>query len=200
MRDRNAAVNAACLSSLARLAGWEGALRRSVLVNLFWPLSIRSSFPEGSKYGRYVERSLGLSSLLAAFEDNPGSDATVQMERLLDTHLDEIVSLCRERGVPLFLGANPWEYQASAQPRSALAKGPYPRENRLEQIIGARYSNAPGVHILPMTAAFRKEPDPASCFMDRPEGEIHWNAAGHELVERIVRQTLSDNGVLHGAP
>lgn len=186
--------------STTNLSSWVSP-RRFALVNLLRPVSLPAAFPKDSRHYRYVRLwSEEYASLLSQFTLAPESDATRRMESLLFRNLDEIVALCRERGVPLLLAVNPWEYQVSKKPRNVQRiPGPYPRENRLEQIIRDRYRDRAGVHLIALTPHFRAHPDPSRLFIDRPANEIHWNREGHALVERVLRAFLREHGVGRGA-
>jgi hypothetical protein len=174
--------------------------RRFALFNLLRPVSLAGAFPKDSRHYPYIHLwNVEYSSLLRQFEVAPGSDVTRRMESLLFRNLDEIVALCRERGVPLLLAANPWEYQVSKKPHFAQVPGPYPRENRLEQIIRDRYRDRPGIRLIALTPAFRADPDPSRLFLHRPATEIHWNREGHALVEGVLRPFLREYVVGRGA-
>ena len=170
-------------------------IRRLAVFNLLNPVFLLRQMPKESKHYHYVELSLRREFLIDQFEIDAKADVTRQMEALLFSHLDQIVAMCNERKTRLFLVANPWEYQVSKAPRvSHGIPKPYPRENRLEEIIGTRYSSSAGVAIIPLTRYFREQSNPSSLFLDRPANEIHWNRAGHVLVEKVIREFLSKQG------
>ncbi len=178
--------------------------RRFALFNVLRPVSLVAAFPKNSRHYPFVHLwYVEYSSLLRQFEVAPGADATGRMESLLFRNLDEIAALCREHGVPLLLAANPWEYQVSKKPRmvpgAPRVPGPYPRENRLEQIIRDRYGDRVGIHLIALTPAFRADPDPSRLFLHHPAAEIHWNREGHALVERVLRPLLREYAVGRGA-
>ncbi len=203
LRERRALVQQTyrrMIEDLSRtdLSSWVSP-RRFALFNVLRPVSLAAAFPKDSRHYPYIRVWHGeYSSLLRQFEVAPGSDVTRRMESLLFRNLDEIVAVCREHSVPLLLEANPWEYQVSKKPHFAEVPGPYPRENRLEQIIGDRYRDRPGIRLIALTPAFRADPDPSRLFLHRP-GEIHWNREGHALVERVLRPLLREYVVGRGA-
>jgi hypothetical protein len=191
MTERNAFVNETYDRIVRGFAGWKGLLRRSAMINILDPPSLESSLPEESPHHRYLLLSSSRSMLIHAFNEAPNEKLTRTMETLMRRHLDEVVRLCLERGVPLILAANPWEHQVSMNPRVAgLYAGPFPRDNRLEQLLERAYGGVPGVAVLPLTQAFREHHDPSSLFMERPRNEIHWNEAGHVVVEQSLRAAL----------
>ena len=156
--------------------------RSSALYNLLDPPpSFADEFPQDSVHFGYVEVTLAGPRLRHAFNAQPDTVPAREMETLLFSHLDEIVSLCRDHEVLLLLAANPWEHQVA---------GRNPRDNRLEQLISERYRGIPGVEILELTGAFRDEDDPSSLFLGRPPTEIHWNEAGHAVVARVLGEAL----------
>jgi len=197
MRERRALVQQTYRRMIEELSttdflSWASP-RRFALVNLLRPVSLAAAFPKDSRHYGYIRLwYVAYESLLRQFEVAPGSDVTRRMESLLFRNLDEIVALCREHGVPLLLAANPWEYQVSKKPRMAQVPGPYPRENRLEQIIRDRYRDRAGVHLIALTPAFRADPDPSRLFLHHPAAEIHWNRRGHAVVEQILRPFLRE--------
>jgi len=159
-------------------------LRISALYNLLNPPpSFVEELAQDSAHLRYVQVTLAGPRLRQAFNEQPDSVPTREMETLLFSHLDEIVSMCRDREVLLLLAANPWEHQVA---------GPNPRENRLEQLIFEKYEGVPGVEMLELTQAFRAEDDPSSLFLDNPTNEIHWNEAGHAVVARVLGEALEN--------
>jgi hypothetical protein len=162
--------------------------RRLATFNLIWPPSLVGSFPKESRHYRYVHLSyMRRAELIKQFELAPASEATRAMEALIWRHLDAIVALCQHRGVPLFLAANPWEYQTSSRPRTVqVVPGPYPRANRLEELLRNRYETRPAVFVLRMTEAFRAQQDPSTLFL----ADIHWNSRGHALAEEVLRTSL----------
>ncbi len=207
MRERQALVQQTyqrMIEELSRtdLLSWVSA-RRFALFNLLRPVSLLAACPKDNRHCRYIRLGYERPFLLRQFEVAPGSDVTRRMESLLFRNLDKIVALCREHGVPLLLAANPWEYQVSKKPRIIPGihevPGPYPRENRLEQIIRDRYRDRAGIHLIALTSAFRADPDPSRLFLDWPANEIHWNREGHALVERVLRPFLREYVVGRGA-
>jgi hypothetical protein len=189
MTDREVAVNGAYADLLRRAS--EPA-RGSAIVNLLWPMSLQDYFKPGDRHYRYVKMSLARSALIRTFNTDPGSDESRRMLSLITEHLDQIVSQCRERNVPLFLAANPWEFQSARRPRVTLQmSGPFPKDNRLEAILTERYGTMPGVHVIPLTRVFREQDDPSGLFLDFPGHEIHWNAKGHRVVEAVLREQLA---------
>jgi hypothetical protein len=157
-------------------------LRSSALYNLLNPPpSFVEEFPQDSAHFRYVQVTLAGPQLRQAFNEHPTSVPTREMETLLFSHLDEIVSLCRDREVTLLLAGNPWEHHVA---------GPNPRGNRLEQLISKKYRGVPGVETLELTQAFRAEDNPSSLFLDRPSNESHWNEVGHAVVARVLGEAL----------
>ncbi len=207
MRERQALVLQTyerMIEELSRtdLLSWVSP-RRFALFNLLRPVSLAAAFPKDSRHYRYIHQwHVEYNwSLLRQFEVAPESDATRRMESLLFRNLDEIVAVCREHGVPLLLAANPWEYQVSKKPLNAqvYVPGPYPRENRLEQILRDRYRDRPGVRLVALTPAFRADPDPSRLFLHQPAIEVHWNREGHALVERVLRPLLREYVVGRGA-
>ncbi len=207
MRERRALVQQTyrrMIEELSRtaLSSWVSP-RRFALFNLLRPASLLAACPKDNRHCRFVRLQYERAFLLTQFEVAPGSDAARRMESLLFRNLDDIVALCREHGVPLLLAANPWEYQASKKPRIIRGihevPGPYPRENRLEQIIRDRYRDRAGIHLITLTPAFRADPDPSRLFLDWPATEIHWNREGHALVERVLRPFLREYVLVRGA-
>ncbi len=207
MRERRALVQQTyrrMIEELTRtdLLSWASP-RRFALFNLLRPVTWAAAFPKDSRHYRYIRLFDERPFLLTQFEVAPGADVTRKMESLLFRNLDEIVALCREHGVLLLLAANPWEYQVAKKPRIIRGihevPGPYPRENRLEQIIRDRYRDRAGIHLISLTPAFREDPDPSRLFLDWPATEIHWNREGHALVERVLRPLLREYVVGRGA-
>ncbi len=163
MRERRALVQQTyrrMIEELSRtdLVSWVSP-RRFALFNLLRPMSLAAAFPKDSRHYPYIRLwYVEYSSLLKQFQVAPGSDVTRKMESLLFRNLDEIVALCREHGVPLLLTANPWEYQVSKRPHMAQVPGPYPRENRLEQIIRDGYRDRAGIRLSTPHRPFRQTP------------------------------------------
>lgn len=187
MVERGAFVNEMYDRMVRHMAGWRGLLRRSAMINLLDPLSLAEMLPEDNKHLRYLQLIGSRSQLIHAFNEEPDMKLTRTMEALTRRHLDEVVRLCLERGVPLILAANPWEHQVSMKPRVVGPyAGPFPRDNRLEQLLERGYGSVPGVAVLPLTQAFREHHDPSSLFMEYPRNEIHWNEAGHVVVEQSL--------------
>ena len=190
MIDRQKVVDHAYDDLLSRFSG-AANIRRSAAVNLLLPLALEDYVRPQDKYYRYLRLSLQRPAFIARFNADPESDESRKMLSLVTRHLDQIVAQCRERGVPLFLVANPWEFQSSRRPRITLdLPGPFPKDNRLEGILGGKYGNLTGVHVVSMTRYFREQDDPSSLFISMPGHEIHWNASGHQLVETVLRQQL----------
>jgi hypothetical protein len=192
MTERTRIIYETYSSLFMQLSGWAN-LRRLAIVNLLKPLSLVGAFKPGDKYYRYVSLS-PRSGLIKEFNIEPDSKESQEMLSLLLNHLDQIVTLCREQQVPLFLAANPWEFQSARKPKVTIpavqVPGPYPKDNRLETLLTMRYGNLAGVYVIPLTQSFRAHEDPANLFLDNPENEIHWNAKGHILVESVLRKFL----------
>jgi len=197
MIERQAEVDGAWDEVSRSLSGWTGLARRSVLVNLLIPPpTILDTFPPDSRHLEYLRMSLSRDKLIHAFETAPDKPISRMMERQLFSHLDEIVEHCRERGTPVILAAVPWEYHVAAQPRyTGGHSGPFPLENRLETILAQHYRGAPGVSVIPLTDAFRRQADPSALFLDRPLNEFHWNEAGHAVAARALREQLRASGL-----
>ena len=192
MQDRQKVMDRAYVEFLARFSdpiSW----RSLALVNLLAPRSLLDEIDPADKHYRYAMLSLARPALIAEFNKNPQSASSRQMASLLSKYLDEIVSLCRERDVPLFLAASVWEFQSSRRPRVTLRiPGPFPKENRLEQFLEEGYGHRPGAHVVPLTRAFKEHPDPSSLYISFPGHEFHWNAAGHALVETVLKKAVLD--------
>lgn len=190
MADRDKALNDAYSSLLERLSR-PVSLRLSALYNLFNPPSIADYFDQENRHYTYVARSLERPQLIGQFILDPRSELTIRMEALLTQHLDHIVSECRGRKVPLFMFANPWEFETAPYPRITLGlPGPFPKENRLESVLLDRYGSMPGVHVIRMTDYMRAQPNPSQLYVDNPGHEFHWNAKGHAVAEAILRREL----------
>ena len=177
---------------LSRFSGsWNP--RNLAAVNLLLPLSPEDYFNPNEKYYTYVKFSLERAKFIGQFNDHADSVESRRMLALLTSHLDQIAAECRARGTPLFLVANPWEFQSSKYPRITLGlPGPFPKENRLEGILMERYGTLTGVHVIPMTRYFRESEDPSSLFISMPGHEVHWNASGHALAERVLKRHMMD--------
>jgi hypothetical protein len=192
MRDRQKVVDRAYADFLARFSdpiSW----RSLTLVNLLAPRSLLDEIDPASKHYRYASLSLARPALIGEFNENPLSASSRQMASLLSKYLDEIVSQCRERDVPVFLAASVWEFQSSPRPRVTLRlPGPFPKENRLEQFLEDGYGHRPGAYVVPLTRAFKEHPDPSSLYISFPGHEFHWNAAGHALAETVLRKAMLD--------
>lgn len=200
MRERQALVQQTYQRMIEELSttdllSWVSP-RRFALFNLLRPASLLAACPKDNRHCRYIRLSYERPFFLTQFEVAPESDVTRKMESLLFRNLDEIVAVCREHGVPLLLTANPWEYQVAKKPRMVRTihevPGPYPRENRLEQIIRDRYRDRAGIQLIALTPAFRADPDPSRLFLDWPANEVHWNREGHALVARVLRPFLRE--------
>jgi hypothetical protein len=166
---------------------------------LFPPPALLDVLPAESPHRRYVELSLARIRLNQIFDEEPESTLGRTMSAVLLSYLDETVALATSSGALVAVAANPWEDQVSPAPRVARgSSGPYPRENRLERLLVERYGTAPGVVVLGLTAAFRAEPVPSGLFLDDPAYEVHWNRAGHEVTERVLREVVES--VLLGGP
>jgi hypothetical protein len=188
--ERDKELDAAYLSLLNR-ASRTPSLRSFALYNLLRPLSLADYFKPGDKYFRYVKLSLERPELIGEFNVDPYSERSRKMQALLTKYLDKIVAQCRDLNVPLFLFANPWEFETSARPRITLGlAGPFPKENRLESVLASRYDGMAGVHVIPLTRYFREQPNPSSLYVDNPGHEFHWNSQGHALAEAILRREL----------
>jgi hypothetical protein len=191
MADREAVFNEIYDQIVEGFSGRRGLLRRLAAINLLDPPSLAASLPDDSRHHRYLQLASSRSLLAHGFNDAPDEKVTRTMEVLMRRHLDEVVRLCLERGVPLILAANPWEYQVSTAPRVRGSHGgPFPRDNRLEQLLELAYGDVPGVTVLPLTRPFREHHDPSSLFIEHPRNEIHWSVAGHVVVEENLRERL----------
>lgn len=192
MQDRQKVLDRAYGDFLARFSepiSW----RSLALVNLLAPRSLLDEIDPAGNHYRYAKLSLARPALIAEFNENPQSASSRQMASLLSKYLDEIVSLCRERDVPLFLATSVWEFQSSPHPRVTLRMpGPFPKENTLEQFLEESYGHRPGAHVVPLTRAFQEQPDPSSLYISFPGHEFHWNAAGHARAETVLRKALFD--------
>ena len=167
--------------------------REFAIVNLLRPISLKDYFGPSDKYYAYVKFSLERGILIGQFNEQANSIETRRMFALLTTHLDQIVEECRVHGASLFLVANPWEFQSSKYPRITLGlPGPFPKKNRIEEILMERYGQLPGIHVIPMTRSFQESEDPSKLFISVPGHEIHWNASGHALAEHILKRYLAD--------
>jgi hypothetical protein len=189
MKERARAVDDAYGALLEQLGGWLN-LRHFVVFNMLKPLSILSAFKPGDPHYRYVYLSAARTRLIQTFAQEPAVAESRQMEALLTMHLDQIVAMCREAQVPLFLAANPWEAQCSQEPKKGVRfLGPFPIENRLERLLNDRYGGLSGVYVVPLTQAFRAHQDPSSLFL-KEATEIHWTAEGHGVAEHTLREIL----------
>ena len=187
--ERQKALDAAYLGLLERMKGT--TLRHFALFNLLRPLSLADYFRPNDKFYRYVRLSIERPDLIKEFTVNPDSERSQKMVSLMARQLDQIVAQCQELKVPLFLFANPWEFETSARPRITLGMfGPFPKENRLEDVLASRYGKLAGVHVVPLTAIFREQANPSSLYVDNPGHEFHWNAQGHVLAESVLRRQL----------
>ena len=197
MTERQVEVDAAWNDVTMSLSGWSGLARLSVLVNLLIPPpTLLDAFPGDSRHREYLHMSLSRGKMIHTFSTGPQKSATLMMKRQLFSHLDELVRHCRERGTPVILAANPWEYHVANQPRfTGSHSGPFPVENRLETILAEHYRGTSGVSVIPLTGVFRAQPAPSSLFLDRPSTEFHWNEAGHLVVEQAVRDHLQVRGM-----
>jgi hypothetical protein len=194
MTEREAMVADTYDRLLESFDGWSGVARRSALFNRLRPPTLLADFPRDTDHYSYVRLSLARSLLIQAFQEFPRDEATREMESLLFRHLDEIVTLSRERRTPVILTANPWEFQVSRAPRTGFSfQGPFPRENRLETVLDERYGDLPGVIVLGLTGVFRGHDDPSSLFLGRPRNEVHWSRAGHIAVERALNAVLQEH-------
>ena len=192
MNDRRDQVDEVSDRMLADLSGLTGILRHSVLRNMIGDFSLAARFPEESVHYRYVQASRSAPRLVHAFQAEPGSQVATAMERLLLVHLDEIVELCSSRGVRLILAANPWEFQVSPSPRvDGGHPDPYPRKNRLAEVLSRHYEGSSFVELLDLTAEMRAAPEPSALFLDEPANEIHWSAAGHRRVGEALARRLA---------
>ena len=190
MTERQRAFDAAYLDLLGRMSGVLN-IRRLTIYNLLRPPSVLDSVAPGDKYYRYIRLSLARLPLVREYSANPESDDSRKMTALMTSHLDQIVALCRQNQVPLFLFAIPWEFQSAARPRVTLGlTGPFPKENRVETMMETRYGKLTGVRVVPITRIYREHPDPSSLYIDNPGHEWHWNAAGHALAAAVLRQQL----------
>ncbi len=190
MADRDKALNSAYSSLLEHLSR-PVSLRLSALYNLFRPPSIAGYFDQENPHYTYVARSLERPQLIGQFILDPRSDLTRRMEALLTRHLDHIVSECRGLKVPVFMFANPWEFETAPYLRITLGlPGPFPKENRLEGVLLERYGSMPDVHVIRMTEYMRAQPNPSQLYVDNPGHEFHWNAKGHAVAEAILRREL----------
>jgi hypothetical protein len=178
MTDREQLVRETLDRVEAKFHGWRGIPRRSAIVNLARPVSILGALPASNPHYEYIRLSLARWNLALTFQEEPDSPVTEVMETLLFHYLDQLVGLCRSRGVEVLLAANPWEYQV------ATGQG----DNRLERLLLDRYSGADGVTVQPLTAAFAAHPTPSQLFL--AGGDIHWNETGHALVAERLESTL----------
>ncbi len=192
MRDRQSLIRETAMRIRSDMSSRTSPRRLATFNLIVPPSSLLGSFSKESRHYRYVHLSYASrAELIRQFELAPAADVTREMEALTLRHLDAIATLCQYYRVPLFLTANPWEYQTSARPRTTLVvPGPYPRANRLEEVLRTRYEQRPGVYVLRMTEAFRAQQDPSSLFLEQPANEIHWNRRGHALVEEVLRTSL----------
>jgi hypothetical protein len=187
--ERQKALDAAYLSLIERMKGTP--LRNLALFNLLRPPSLADYFRPEDKFYRYVRLSIERPDLIKEFTLNPDSERSQKMVALMARHLDQIVAQCQELKVPLFLFANPWEFETSTRPRITLGMfGPFPKENRLEDVLASRYGRSAGVQVVPLTAIFREQTNPSSLYADNPGHEFHWNAQGHVLAELVLRRQL----------
>jgi len=188
MSSRQRAIDAAYTDLLKRLS--EPA-RQSAIVNLLMPPSLEGYFRPQDKYYSYVHMSVRRRDYIRQFNTDPESEDSEKMLSLLTRHLERIVLECRARRIPIFLAANPWEFQTSSRPRITLGlPGPFPKENRLESIFMSRFGYMPDVDVIRLTQAFREQVEPSGLFIDDPDYEFHWNEEGHKLVEVVLRQEL----------
>ena len=195
MKDRARFIDAALSPMADQFSGWVNIRNLASINLLLKPPPLMEAFKPGGLHYRYIYLSIvGRMALINQFNNEPEAKESQEMLLLLLKHLDQITTLCRERQVPLFLAANPWEFQVSRRPRDpSRFPGPYPRDNRLETILVSRYGNLAGVSIIPLTQIFREHADPSSLFLTSPKYEIHWNAKGHRLVESTLRRLLLTN-------
>ena len=163
-----------------------GYARRLTLVNVLFPINFTPNLPRDSPHFDYVQRSyVERTGLYARFADEPALPEVKRMEELMFDHLDQIVALCEEHDARLILTANAWEYQVSRTPvMRRQFRGPYPRDNRLAQLLAGRYESAAHVQCVSMTAPFRERTaNGAKLYLNK---NIHWNNDGHELVAEIL--------------
>jgi hypothetical protein len=190
MTSRQHAIDAAYADLLKRLSK-PTSVRQSAIVNLLMPPSLEAYFKSQDKHYRYVRMSVHRRDYIKQFNADPKSKDSEKMLSLLTRHLEQIVSECRTRRTPIFLAANPWEFQTSPRPRVTRGlPGPFPKENRLELFLMSKFRHMPDVHVIPLTRTFREYADPSRLFIDNPADEFHWNEEGHKLVEEILRQEL----------
>jgi hypothetical protein len=190
MMDREKALHDAYSVLLERLSR-PVSLRLSALYNLFHPPSLADYFGPENRHYAYVVRSLERPQLIGQFTLDPSSETTKRMEVLLIKHLDTLVSECRASKVPVFMFANPWEFETAPRPRITLGlPGPFPKPNRLESVLLEQYGSVPGVHVIPMTEYMRGQSNPSRLYVDNPGHEFHWNSEGHAVVEAILRREL----------
>jgi hypothetical protein len=192
MAERKAEVLAAYDDLEAGLGGVRGLPRRLAAVNvLFPPPGLLDVLPEESAHRPYVALSLARTRLRQIFDQEPEARLARTMTATLFLYLDESVRIARSAGALVVLAANPWEDQVSRAPRVARGTaGPYPRENRLERLLVERYGRLPGVIVLGLTAELRAASEPSKLFLDEPAYEVHWSRAGHEVVERALREVV----------
>jgi len=192
MKDRARYIDAALSPMARRFSGWANVRRLAGINLLLKPPSLMEPFKPGDAYYRYIYLSfVARTGLINQFNNEPEAKESQEMLTLLSKHLDEITTLCRAYRVPLFLAANPWEFQVSPHPKeTSQFPGPYPRDNRLETVLASRYGNLTGVYIVPLTQIFREQGDPSGLFLAKPKNEIHWNAKGDSLVESTLRRLL----------
>jgi hypothetical protein len=190
LAERGRMVDAAYAHLLGRFSGW-ATPRHSALVNLLRPISLADYFPPQHPHHRYLQLSLDRGAMIGRFNVDPEADDSRKMQALISDHLGQIVALCQEHRVPLFLAAVPWEFQSARWPRMTLRlPGPFPKENRVEALLANGFGHLPGVQVISLTRAFRAHVNPSSLFLAFPGHEIHWNASGHVLAEAALRQHL----------
>jgi hypothetical protein len=174
---------------LEQFSGWVNP-RYSAIYNVLKPISVTDAFSPGDRHYHYVTLAAARTRLVQTFAQEPAAAESRQMEALLTTHLDQILSMCREHKIPLFLAANPWEAMCSSDPNKGVRfRGPFPIQNRLEHLLNDRYAGTNNIYIVPLTQAFRAEKNPSNLFLNFVT-EIHWNKEGHIIVERALRKEL----------
>jgi len=145
MTDQNHAIDDAYGALLGQFDSWMN-LRHLAIYNVLNPLSIVSAFKPADVHYHYICLSASRTSLIQTFAQEPAVAESLQMEALMMPHIDQIVAMCQDHKVPLFLAANPWEAMCSPDPKNGVRfRGPFPIENRLERLLNDRYGSLSGV-------------------------------------------------------
>jgi hypothetical protein len=176
------------------LAGWRGGVRRLALVNWLVPLRMQDFLPPNgfAKHAPQLQR----NQFIRDFNVESEKPDSREMEALLTAHVQEIMDRAGE--TPLFLAANPWQFQVSNAPGGAtFIPPPYPKANLLEGLLQKIIAAKESVHLVPLTSAFAAVAQPSLLFL--PAGEIHWSAAGHDLAARVLSTELRHQLLLESA-